>query len=85
MFLLLLSVVLPAAHAVDLRLTPSPGATVEVLPSVSPGRMDVMVYRNQVDLRVQVEERGPGIRSARATDIGGDGFPRPGTRSYVVS
>ena len=68
MFLALLTV----AFATELRLTPSADATVEVLPSVSPGRFDVMVYRNHVDLQPQVEQGGPGIRTVRAMDMGGD-------------
>lgn len=66
------------AAAGELRLTPTPGATVELLPSVAPGRTDVIFHHNSADLRAQVREAGEGqratdgIRSARALDMGGD-------------
>lgn len=64
---------LPAlALGAELRLQPSPGARVEALPSVAPGRADVLVHRNQVDLRAVAREGGDGLRAVRALDLGGD-------------
>lgn len=66
------------AAANDLRLSPTPGAVVQLLPSVSPGRSDIVIHHNQADLRAQVREAGEGrhspdgIRAARALDLGGD-------------
>ncbi len=61
------------ALAADLRLHTSPGATVDVLPSVAPGRADFLIERNTENLREQVRVRFPeGIRSVRAIDLGGE-------------
>lgn len=69
MFLLLAAAV---ASAGELRIVPSPGATVEALPAITPGRVDVLVHKNRTNLRPQVQDGGDGLRSVRALDLGGD-------------
>lgn len=55
-----------------LRLTPSPEATLQLLPTVQPGLAEVMVYDNTADLRAQLKGlRFDGIRKIRATNMGG--------------
>lgn len=61
-----------AAELRPLELTPSPGSTVEVLPALVVGRVDVVVHDNVVDLREQVGwTLGTGITRIRATDMAG--------------
>ena len=69
MILLLLAT---SALAAPLRLLPSPGATLQLLPTVQPGLAEVMVYDNTEDLRAQIKgQRFEGIRKIRATNMGG--------------
>lgn len=63
---------LALAWGAELRLEPSPGATVQVLPPVAPARVDVLIHRNTANLRAQVRDPYDGLRSARALDLGGD-------------
>lgn len=59
------------AAAMPLRLTPSPGATIDVLPPVVAGRVDIMIHDNVVDLRPQMGDTPlEGIRSWRLLDMG---------------
>ena len=63
---------LALAWGAELRLEPSLGATVQVLPPVAPARVDVLIHRNSENLRAQVRDPHDGLRSARALDLGGD-------------
>lgn len=61
------------ALAAPLRITPSPGATVEVLAVIDPGRVEVLVHKNTEDLRAQLgTEPLDGIRAWRVSDLGGE-------------
>ena len=65
--LALLSVVLAA----PLQLVTSPEAQVQLLPMVQPGRSEIIVYDNHVNLRVQIKDKQfDGIRRIWATDLG---------------
>lgn len=60
------------AGAAPLRISAPPGATVEVLPSIEPGRVEILVHGG--DRALQSLFRGPpadGIRTGRVTDMGG--------------
>ncbi|MES2640683.1 MAG: hypothetical protein V4850_14405 [Myxococcota bacterium] len=60
------------AHAAPLRIAAPPGATVEVLPPVEPGRVEILVHGG--DRGLQTLFRGPpadGVRTGRVTDMGG--------------
>lgn len=58
------------AVAGPLPLAVSPGARLQVLPPEA-GRVDVIVYDNDLDLRAQVAElHHPSLRAARAVDTG---------------
>ena len=60
-----------AAFAMPLRLTPSPGATVTVLPYTGARRVDILIHENRVDLRPQMGDTVlEGIRSWRLVDMG---------------
>lgn len=59
------------ALAAPLRLTLSPEATLQLLPTVQPGRVEILVYENRADLRSQVRSRRfDGIRRIWAVDMG---------------
>ena len=60
------------AMAAPLKLTPSPGAQTHVLPMMVPGRVDIVVRENTVDLRPQLGT-GPidGVHMWRLLDTGG--------------
>ena len=59
------------ALAVPLRLTLSPEASLQLLPTVQPGRVEMLVYENRVNLRAQVKNRRfDGIRRIWAVDMG---------------
>ena len=61
------------AFALPLEMTLSPGASLEVLPPAVPGRADVVVHDNHVDLGAQVGWTvGTGISRARVWELGGD-------------
>ena len=67
MWLALVSVAL----ALPFRITPSPGATVEVLPPVEQGRTEILVRGNEADLEAELGDVArPGIRVWSVTDIG---------------
>ncbi len=67
MWLVLASV----AFALPFRITPSPGATLEVLPSVEQGRTEILVRGNEADLEAELGDIArPGIRVWTVTDIG---------------
>lgn len=60
------------AAAAPLRIAAPPGATVEVLPSVEPGRVEILVHGG--DRELQSLFRGApadGVRTGRITDLGG--------------
>jgi tetratricopeptide (TPR) repeat protein len=60
------------ALAAPLRIAAPPGATVEVLPPVEPGRVEILVHGGDRGLRTLF--RGPpadGVRTGRVTDMGG--------------
>lgn len=60
-----------AAFAMPLRLTPSTGATIDVLPVTVPRRVDILIHENRVDLRPQMGDAPlEGIRSWRLLDMG---------------
>lgn len=62
---------LSMAFAGPLRLSPSPEADVQLLPTVQAGRAELIVYDNLVDLRPQIKNhRFDGIRRIWATDTG---------------
>lgn len=59
------------ALAAPLRLTPSPGAVTEVLPVTVPGKVEVVIHGNTVDLRPQIPDGAlDGIRAWRLLDMG---------------
>lgn len=59
------------ALAAPLRLTLSPEATLQLLPTVQPGRVEMLVYENRANLRAQVKNRRfDGIRRVWAVDMG---------------
>jgi tetratricopeptide (TPR) repeat protein len=59
------------ALAAPLRLTLSPEAALQLLPTVQPGRVEVLVYENRANLRAQVKNRRfDGIRRIWAVDMG---------------
>ncbi len=60
-----------AAFAMPLRLTPSSGATMDVLPVITSRRVDILIHENRVDLRPQMGDAPlEGIRSWRLLDMG---------------
>jgi hypothetical protein len=68
--LLALSAV-PSAFATPLELQVSPEASVELLPSVQPDRVEILIYGNRIDLREQIRDgRFDGIQRINAIDMG---------------
>lgn len=61
------------ALAAPMQFSTSPGAEVEVLPVMVPGRVEVIFHRNRVDLRPQLGLAPiEGLRAWRLSDLGGE-------------
>lgn len=69
---MIFSLLCAAVLAAPLRIAAPPGAAIEVLPPVEPGRVEVLVHGGDSSLRTLF--RGPpadGVRTGRVTDMGG--------------